>query len=148
MTAVMLNVNRDHNRGLMEACKDLKDYAEYVDRVRRYAKDYPLSEAVDRAIEECIREKILQEFLEKNRAEVKKMSIYEYDQEKHIRMEREEAWEEGIKEGILRGRNTQLGEMIRKKLDKGKDISQIAEELEEDEARILELIREWGLKQD
>lgn len=38
--------------------------------------------------------------------------------------------------------------MIRKKLDKGKDISQIAEELEEDEARILELIREWGLKQD
>ena len=148
MTAVMLNVNRDHNRGLMEACKDLKDYAEYVDRVRRYAKDYPLSEAVDRAIEECIREKILQEFLEKNRAEVKKMSIYEYDQEKHIRMEREEAWEEGIKEGILRGRNTQLGEMIRKKLDKGKDISQIAEELEEDEARILELIREWGMKQD
>ena len=132
----------------MEACKDLKDYAEYVDRVRRYAKDYPLSEAVDRAIEECIREKILQEFLEKNRAEVKKMSIYEYDQEKHIRMEREEAWEEGIKEGILRGRNTQLGEMIRKKLDKGKDISQIAEELEEDEARILELIREWGMKQD
>src|SRR5699024_10025353 len=106
--------------------------------------------------EECIREKILQEFLEKNRAEVKKMSIYEYDQEKHIRMEREEAWEEGmqagksegLKEGILRGRNTQLGEMIRKKLDKGKDISQIAEELEEDEARILELIREWGLKQD
>ena len=148
MTAVMLNVNRDHNRGLMEACKDLKDYAEYVDRVRRYAKDYPLSEAVDRAIEECIREKILQEFLEKNRAEVKKMSIYEYDQEKHIRMEREEAWEEGIKEGMLRGRNTQLGEMIRKKLDKGKDISQIAEELEEDEARILELIREWGMKQD
>ena len=148
MMAVMLNVNRDHNRGLMEACKDLKDYAEYVDRVRRYAKDYPLSEAVDRAIEECIREKILQEFLEKNRAEVKKMSIYEYDQEKHIRMEREEAWEEGIKEGILRGRNTQLGEMIRKKLDKGKDISQIAEELEEDEARILELIREWGMKQD
>ena len=43
---------------------------------------------------------------------------------------------------------TQLGEMISKKLDKGKDISQIAEELEEDEARILELIREWGLKQD
>ena len=160
LTAVMLNVNRDHNQELMEACKDLKDYAEYVDRVRRYARDYPLSEAVDRAIEECIREKILQEFLEKNRAEVKKMSIYEYDQEKHIRMEREEAWEEGmqagkseglkegIKEGILRGRNTQLSEMIRKKLDKGKDISQIAEELEEDETRILELIREWGLKED
>ena len=27
------------------------------------------------------------------------MSIFEYDQEKHIRMEREEAWEEGRREG-------------------------------------------------
>lgn len=27
------------------------------------------------------------------------MSIFEYDQEKHIKQEREEAWEEGRKEG-------------------------------------------------
>ena len=110
LMAVMLNVNRDHNREMMEACKDLKDYAEYVDRVRKYARELPLSEAVERAITECIREGILKEFLEKNRAEVKKMSIYEYDQEKHIRMERQDAWEdgmqEGIKEGELRGRNS------------------------------------------
>lgn len=31
----------------------------------------------------------------KNRAEAKRMSIYEYDQAKHIRQERQEAWEEG-----------------------------------------------------
>ena len=93
LTAVLLNINRNHNRELMEACRDLKDYAEYVDRVRKYAGELPLSEAVDRAITECIREEILKEFLEKNRAEVKKMSIYEYDQGKHIRMERQEAWE-------------------------------------------------------
>ena len=108
---MLLNINRNHNRELMEACRDLKDYAEYVDRVRKYARELPLSEAVERAITECIREGILKEFLEKNRAEVKKMSIYEYDQEKHIRMERQDAWEdgvqkgrrEGIKEGELRG---------------------------------------------
>ena len=81
LTAVLLNINRNHNRELMEACRDLKDYAEYVDRVRKYARELPLSEAVERAITECIREGILKEFLEKNRAEVKKMSIYEYDQE-------------------------------------------------------------------
>ena len=34
----MLNVNRDHNEELMKDCRDLKDYAEYVDRVRRYTK--------------------------------------------------------------------------------------------------------------
>src|SRR5699024_5216183 len=124
LTAVLLNINRNHNRELMEACRDLKDYAEYVDRVRKYARELPLSEAVECAITECIREGILKEFLEKNRAEVKKMSIYEYDQEKHIRMERQEAWEdgmqegrrEGIKEGELRGRNAQLSELIKKKL--------------------------------
>ena len=145
LTAVLLNINRNHNRELMEACRDLKDYAEYVDRVRKYARELPLSEAVERAITECIREGILKEFLEKNRAEVKKMSIYEYDQEKHIRMERQDAWEdgvqEGIKEGELRGRNAQLVEQIKKKLDRGKSISRIAEELEETEERI----REYGL---
>ena len=77
------------------------------------------------------------------------MSIYEYDQEKHIRMERQDAWEdgvlEGIKEGELRGRNAQLVELIKKKLDRGKSISQIAEELEETKDRIQELMREYGL---
>ena len=146
LTAVLLNINRNHNRELMEACRDLKDYAEYVDRVRKYARELPLSEAVERAITECIRKGILKEFLEKNRAEVKKMSIYEYDQEKHIRMERQDAWEEGIKEGELRGRNAQLIEQIRKKLDRGKNISRIAEELEETEDRVRELIREYGLE--
>ena len=64
-------------------------------------------------------------------------------------MERQDAWEdgvqEGIKEGVLRGRNAQLSELIKKKLDKGKSIPKIAEELEETEDRIQELIREYGL---
>ena len=155
LTAVLLNINRNHNRELMEACRDLKDYAEYVDRVRKYARELPLSEAVERAISECIQEGVLKEFLEKNRVEVKKMSIYEYDQEKHIRMERQDAWEdgmqegrrEGIKEGELRGRNAQLSELIKKKLARGKSISRIAEELEETEERIQELILEYGLEE-
>ena len=39
----------------------------------------------------------------KHRAEAKAMSIFEYDQEKHIRQEREEAWEEGHAEGRVSG---------------------------------------------
>ena len=53
--------------------------------------------------------------------------------------------QEGIKEGELRGRNAQLVEQIKKKLDRGKSISRIAEELEETENRIQELIREYGM---
>lgn len=56
-------------------------------------------------------------------------------------MERQDAWEDGVQEGELRGRNAQLVEQIKKKLDRGKSISRIAEELEETEERI----REYGL---
>ncbi|HJB86499.1 MAG TPA: hypothetical protein H9766_03910, partial [Candidatus Dorea faecigallinarum] len=43
-----------------------------VAKVRRYAKEMALAEAVERAITECIQEGILADFLERNRAEVKK----------------------------------------------------------------------------
>ena len=49
---------------------------------------------VERTITECIWEGSLEEFLRKYRAEAKRMSIYEYDQARHIRQEREEARKE------------------------------------------------------
>ncbi|MEF2806230.1 MAG: hypothetical protein U0N27_06305, partial [Massilistercora timonensis] len=143
---LMLNVNQGHNPELMEVCHTLWEYAEYTGRVRKYAKEQPIAEAVERAITECIREGILKEFLEKNRREAKNVSIYEYDQEKHIRQEREEAWEAGEKAGWeageKAGRTDHLRELIRKKLAKGKTIPEIAEALEEDEDVIRRLIDE------
>lgn len=85
-----------HNRKLMETCKTLQDYAEYTSRVRTYAAEMSLDEAVERAITECIREGILADFLRKNRAEAKKVSIYEYDEERHMRQTREEGIEDGV----------------------------------------------------
>lgn len=96
LKAVMLNINKGYNRKLMETCKTLQDYAEYTLRVRTYAAEMSLDEAVERAITECIREGILAEFLKKNRAEAKKVSIYEYDEERHMRQTREEGMEDGI----------------------------------------------------
>lgn len=54
---------------------------------------------LENAITECIRENILSDFLTKNRAEAKSVSIYEYNEEKHMRQTREE----GLNEGIIRG---------------------------------------------
>lgn len=90
LTAVMLNINQGFNEKLKETCKTLGDYAEYTGRVRKYARKMGLPDAVERAITECIQEGIMREFLEKNRAEVTYMSIFEYDQERHLRQEREE----------------------------------------------------------
>lgn len=103
LKAVMLNINKGHNRKLMETCRTLQDYAEYTYRVREYATEMPLDEAVERAITECISEGILADFLRKNRAEAKKVSIYEYDEERHMRQTREEGIEEGYDSGFSTG---------------------------------------------
>ena len=166
LTAVMLNINRGHNEKLKGLCKSLKDYSEYTARVREYADTMPISEAVEQAICECIQEGILAEFLKQNRAEAKQVSIYEYDEEKHMRQERETFWEdgwaagreEGIREGEERGREAGrkegreegrqagkldlLKDLIQKKLSKGKSTGAIAEELEIEEALVSELVQE------
>ena len=103
-----------------------------------------LEEAVDRAIRECISEDVLREFLENHRMEARAMSIFEYDQEKHMRQEREAAWKEGRRSGMEEGRSQGEEQLltlqIQKKLEKGKDVAVIAAELEETEERIRELI--------
>ncbi len=148
LEAILLNINPGYNENLKSLCKSLKDYAEYTSRVRKYAKEMPIEEAVEKAITECISEGILSEFLFKHKAEAKKMSIYEYDEEKHIRMEREDAKaegfaegvEKGVSQGITQGRNELLKELIEKKLAKNKTPEQIAEELEEDISTIQTII--------
>lgn len=104
MIVEVFNINKGHNRELMEACKDLADYAEYTYRVRKYAKEMSIEDAVERTIIECIQEDILKDFLSQNKAEAKKMSIYEYNEEEHMRMERKDAYEDGVADGIVTGR--------------------------------------------
>ena len=101
LKAVMLNINKGHNQELMNACHTLRDYSEYVARIRTYSAEMPLTDAVEKAITECIRENILRDFLLKNRAEAKAMSIYEYDEEKTLRMFREEGYEDGERNGKI-----------------------------------------------
>ena len=107
LIVTVLNVNEGHNAELMQHCSMLKEYAQYVARVRHYASDMPLNEAVKHAVDECIREGILTEFLTRNRNEVISMSIFEYDkelEEKKLRKaEYEYGYAEGEKYGMERG---------------------------------------------
>lgn len=101
LKAVMLNINKGHNQELMNACHTLRDYSEYVARIRTYSAEMPLTDAVEKAITECIHENILRDFLLENRVEAKAMSIYEYDEEKTLRMFREEGYEDGERNGKI-----------------------------------------------
>ena len=66
LTALVHNINQGHNKPLLQACRTLNDYAVYTARVRKYARQTDLEIAVERAIEECIKEGVLANFLRKN----------------------------------------------------------------------------------
>ena len=112
LETLVLNVNVGYNKILMERCRQLSDYAQFVSEVRkRLSKKIPLSEAVNEAVEDCIQRGILAEFLSKNSAEVIKVSIYEYDEEKVKRMFKEECMKLGMEQGKQLGieQGKQLG---------------------------------------
>ena len=148
LRVTVLNVNEGHNKELMEHCQTLKEYAQYVARVRKYTSSTELSleEAVERAVDECMKEGILSEFLTKNRAEVISMSIFEYDKDEEEKKLRKAEYEAGVQAGMeagmAAGMETKVKNQIKKKLAKGKDAETIAEELEEDTAVIQKLIDE------
>lgn len=128
----VLNINEGFNEELKEACLTLKEYMQYVDRVRGYAEEMSVDEAVDRAVDECIREGILKDFLLQNKAEVKRMSIFEYNEEDVRQILREEAYEEGIEKGIEEGDLRRLVTQICKKMKMDQSLEKIAEDLVEE----------------
>ena len=93
-----ININPGYNEEIVEKSPTLYQYVKFVDTVRKYQKEMPFPEAVEKAIDECIKNGILAEFLRKNRAEVLRVSIFEYDEEEHMRQEREESRQEGIEQ--------------------------------------------------
>ena len=59
------------------------------------------------------------------------MSIYEYDKEFEEKKLRKAEYEAGRQDGIEIGKQVLLERQIKKKLEKGKSVEQIADELEE-----------------
>ncbi len=104
LKVTVLNINEGMNEQLKEKCLDLKEYMQYVDRVRRYSREMPLHDAVVKAVDECIQEGILRDFLLEQKAEVVKVSIYEFDEEREMKLIREDEREIGREEGIEIGK--------------------------------------------
>ena len=122
LKVLVININEGYNQKLMESCQILKEYAQYVSKVRTYKKTLKLNEAVEKAVEECIREGILREFLLANKAEVVAMSIFEYDREWEEEILRKEEFEAGKEMG------KELGEKLGRKLGKEEERKNTAKE--------------------
>lgn len=103
LKVLVLNINKGYNEALKSDCKTLQEYMLYVDKVRRYTRTIPwnLEEAVNKAINECLKENILTDFLMKNRREIVGLSIFEYDEELFKKDQFEYGMEQGISKIIL-----------------------------------------------
>ena len=111
LTVRMLNINHGHNKVLMEKCRTLSEYAQFVAVSREYAAEgRPMQEALEEAVEYCIDHGILSEFLRRHRAEVLGMLLEEFDVEKYERTIKKEGYEEGHASGLREGRASGLRE--------------------------------------
>lgn len=136
LIAELININIGYNEALMKTCKTLQDYSAYTARVRKYAGNQPIKESVIRAVDECIEEGILAEFLSKWKSEAIKMSIYEYNEEQYRRFLMQEGEERGMERGMERGKIIGMLSIIQKKIAKGKSVEVIADEMEESLERV------------
>lgn len=107
---------------ILNKCTTLREYMIFVNKVNRkkYSEDKDIRTAVTEAVDECIKENILSDFLMEHRDEVVNVSIYEYDEEGHMKVLKAE------------GRLELLISQIIKKVKKGKTVDTIASETEED----------------
>ncbi len=101
LEVVVLNINDGYNETIKEQCRELKEYMQYVDKVRELVKQLPIEEAVNRAIDACIREGIMSEYLTIHKSEIRRMSLYEFDEAAYLQGVHEDGVEEGRAEGAL-----------------------------------------------
>ena len=155
-TATVLNINKGHNEELLSKCQILKEYVILIDRINENQKKYDsVEEAVENAVSYCIKNNILQDFLTEHKAEVIMSLLTEYDEEETMGYVRRDAYrdgekagiEQGLKQGLKQGEMLMLVSMVNKKMQKGKSIEEIAEDLEEDKGtieKIANVIKENG----
>ena len=104
-----------------------------------------MEEAVENAVSYCIKNNILQDFLTEHKAEVIMSLLTEYDEEETMDYVRRDAYRDGekagIEQGLKQGEMLMLISMVNKKMQKGKSIEEIAEDLEEDRETIEKIVK-------
>lgn len=89
-----------------------KEEKYFISRIRENLEKMSLDEAVRKAVEYCIENGILKEFLMEQKAEVIAMSIYEYNEEYIRKTLLEEGREIGYAKGKTEGKTEGKAEML------------------------------------
>ena len=149
VVAHMLNINYGHNKELMERCRKLKEYAQFIDIIRHYLrenKQWSNEQAISKAIDDCIQNNILRDILQKERLRVMASILSEFDEVGYKEMIRQEAYEdayeEGHEAGLEEGREQELAPGV-------KSYIKLAQSIGYAESKIVTmLMQEFNLSED
>ena len=137
LICTVYNINPGCNGELLEKSEVLRGYTTFVELVRRLEREYnSLETAIDRAMDECIRQHIFEDFFRERKDEVRKMTELDFTWERREELIRMEERAEGRVEGRAEGQMCSLITKVVKKMKKNYPVEQIADELEEEEAVI------------
>ena len=128
LICTVYNINRGKGDGLLGRCKVLEGYTAFVEKVREY-KVEDAENPIERAIDYCISNHILEEFFRKRKAEVLKAMTIDMTFERREGLIRAEEREYGRAEGRAKGL-IRLISQVGKKIQKGKSLEIITDELE------------------
>ena len=98
----IININKEKDNPILHQCEPLKQYSDFIKEVRDCMKENienPFTTAINRSIKNGV----LSEYLKRKSTEVHNMLFGEYDYETDIRVQRREAFEDGVAEGIAQG---------------------------------------------
>lgn len=123
-TSYVYNINYGHNKDILDNCQSLREYSEFIFRIRENIYDgMDRESAVDYAVKYMISKNgCLSSFFENHRAEVCMICLTEYDEELHKKTLREEGIKEGTKATLINSiiqllvRNNSVSDNLKKRI--------------------------------
>ena len=136
LICTVYNINPGNNEDLKKRSRTLREYMIFVGYVndnlakaKKGEKDYET--AIRDAMNRCIAEDILKDFLLERGEDVQKIMMFDLTYEKQMENAKREWYDDGVKEGRAEGTVRYLVTSVIKKVQKNKTPDQIADELEE-----------------
>jgi hypothetical protein len=109
----VININQGRNDAIIKQSERLKGYSAFIAKVREYEQGGDDKETtMKRAIQYCIKNGILEEFLERNSSEVINMLLTEWNWDDAKEVWQAEAREEGIEQGREFGRKDSIEKLM------------------------------------
>lgn len=129
LTVREININPSVNHPLLHRSRSVFEYSTFIQRIRDYIDSGEAQgTAIAYAMEDCIRDDVMTDFINRHGSEVRNMLFTEFNLEDAKEVWAEEAREEGELLSLI--------SMVQKKVKRNKPLSVIVEELEESEEKL------------